>query len=207
MKLLAGSLITLALVLQSGALSAQQGLGGAGQALSPVAAAVPRGRRGADGGHQSGHPPARLGKPRTLSRRQQDRHTRGRGVHGRFDYRSLAAAEIWRVLPGKELRRSGHQRADDAADAHQIPAGRHRAEAARGRHSGGHERHRRQYRPDDQRRHPEQSRVDGRAREAPTTSGWCSRASRRSAPITRQPTFRRRRRAARSSASRPSTRG
>ena len=33
MKLLAGSLITLALVLQSGSLSAQQGLGGAGQAL------------------------------------------------------------------------------------------------------------------------------------------------------------------------------
>jgi lysophospholipase L1-like esterase len=35
MKLLAASLITLALVLQSGALSAQQGLGGAGQALPP----------------------------------------------------------------------------------------------------------------------------------------------------------------------------
>jgi lysophospholipase L1-like esterase len=36
MKLLAASIITLALVLQSGALSAQQGLGGAGQALSPA---------------------------------------------------------------------------------------------------------------------------------------------------------------------------
>ena len=41
MKLLAGSLIALTLVFQSGSLSAQQGLGGAGQALAPSALQCP----------------------------------------------------------------------------------------------------------------------------------------------------------------------
>jgi len=41
MKLIAGSLIIFALVLQSGSLSAQQGLGGAGQALPPASLQCP----------------------------------------------------------------------------------------------------------------------------------------------------------------------
>ena len=62
-------------------------------------------------------------------------------------------------------RRSRHQRADDAADAGAHARGRHRAETACRAHHGGHERHRRQYRADEPRRHAEQHHGDVRDRE------------------------------------------
>ena len=166
MKSLLISFVAVALVSTIGRAFGAAGCWRRGTSAARFPASMPRRRGRADGRHQSGLPPARLGEPCPLSRRQQDGDPRGRGLHGRLDHRSLAAAEIRRVLPRQELRRPRHQRPDDAADAHQVPSRRHRAEAAGGRHSRGHERHRRQHRPDDQRRHPEQPGVDGRARES-----------------------------------------
>ena len=100
-------------------------------------------------------------------------------VHGRFDHRCVAAAALC-VLPGQALRRSRHQRPDDAADAGAVPPRRHRAEAEGGGDPRRHERHRRQHRADDRRGHRGEPRVDERARARATTSRWCCRASRRS---------------------------
>ena len=111
------------------------------------------------------------------------------------------------VLRRQAVCRPRHQRADDAADAHPLPSRRHRPEAEGRRHPGRHQRHRREHRPDDQRRDSGQPHVDGGDRHGQRRSASSFRASSRSARITRRRTACHRRCSGRWPASARSTTG
>ena len=166
MKPLLLSFVALALLSQSGALSAQQGLGGAGQALpasilqcADVAAAL----------MAVTNQDTRLRDWANLARYRDANKTVTRAD---AVFMGDSITDFWQqarfggFFPGKSY-------VDRGISAQTTPQMliRFRPDVIAlkptgGRHSRGHERYRRQHGPDDQRRHPEQSGVDGRARES-----------------------------------------
>ena len=107
----------------------------------------------------------RLRRAETVSRRQRQAETAAAGEK-RVVFFGDSITDMWPLataFPGKPYVNRGIARPDDVADAGALPRRRDRAGAQGGRHPGGHQRHRRQHRPDLARGHPGQLRDHGRA--------------------------------------------
>ena len=94
------------------------------------------------------------------------------GLHGQFHHRRLDSRRS-RFLRTERVPRPRYQRADDRPDASPFPQRRDRPETAGRGHSGGHQRHRAEQRPD--KTSKTSSATSSRCAIWPATTGsrWC----------------------------------